>query len=238
MEKSFEKTYHSVEANHWWFISRRSLVKELVLCAQPNHEAAILEIGCSGGPLLQQLRQCGYTKLTGIDISVDAIKLCQERKLGNVRVMDAQQPEFPAGSFDVITASDVLEHLPDAPRALRAWHKLLRPGGTLIVFVPAFMFLWSGHDVVNRHFHRYKANEMVELLKSSGFTIQRKGYWNFTLFVPIAVGRLIKRKLPRQKDISASGDLAEAPRWLNSLLTLLLRLENRFITSGINFPWG
>jgi len=238
MQKGFEATYHSVEANHWWFISRRALVKEMVLRAQPNREAAILEIGCSGGLLLEDLQECDYTKLTGIDISEDAVKLCRERKLGDMRVMDAQRPEFPPGSFDVIIASDILEHLSDAPLSLRAWHKLLRPEGVLIIFVPAFMFLWSDHDVVNQHFHRYQAGEMVELLKSSGFDVRQKGYWNFTLFPPVMIVRLAKRLLFLKRGVSPSGDLKELPRWLNSLLTSLLFLENRLITSGINFPWG
>ncbi|HEX9047177.1 MAG TPA: class I SAM-dependent methyltransferase, partial [Verrucomicrobiae bacterium] len=141
MNKDYEKIYHEVEAAHWWFVARRDLVKELVCRAAPNRAAAILEIGCSGGPLLRQLRESGYANLTGIDISAEAIALCQERQLGRVAVMDAQQPDFPPESFDVITASDVLEHLADAPRALAAWQALLRPGGAAIIFVPAFQFL-------------------------------------------------------------------------------------------------
>jgi SAM-dependent methyltransferase len=238
MNKGFEKTYHEVEAAHWWFVSRRSLVKDLVCHAAPDRQAAILEIGCSGGPLMAQLRDCGYARLTGIDISPEAVGLCRERNLGDVRVMDAQQPDFPAASFDVITASDVLEHLADAPRAVAAWHKLLRPGGTLMVFVPAFKFLWSGHDVVNHHFHRYRAAELAGLLRSAGFEIQRQGYWNFFLFLPVAIVRLAKRLFAGNSDKLPAGDLKAVPRALNFLLILLLRLENRLMLCGLNFPWG
>lgn len=238
MNKGFEKTYHEVEAAHWWFVSRRALVKDLVCRVAPGRSSAILEIGCSGGPLLGQLRDSGYTHLTGIDISPEAIALCRERNLGDVRVMDAQQPDFPAASFDVITASDVLEHLADAPRAVAAWHQLLRPGGTLIVFVPAFQFLWSGHDVVNHHFHRYRAAELAGLLRAAGFEIQRQGYWNFFLFLPVAAVRLAKRVFSRPANKLPTGDLQAVPRPLNFLLLLLLRLENRLMLCGLNFPWG
>lgn len=238
MNKDFEKLYHQVEAAHWWFITRRALVKDLVCLAAPDRKAAILEIGCSGGPLLGQLRDSGYANLTGIDISPEAIALCRERNVGNVSVMDAQQPDFPPASFDVLTASDVLEHLADAPRAARNWHTLLRPGGTLIVFVPAFKFLWSEHDEVNHHFHRYRAGELAALLRAAGFVVERRGYWNFFLFGPVAVVRLAKRLARATSHKTPAGDIKPVPSLLNSMLVFLLSLENRLILAGLNFPWG
>jgi SAM-dependent methyltransferase len=236
MNKDFERVYHEVEAAHWWFVARRALVKNLVCRVAPNRAARILEIGCSGGPLLQQLRDAGYADLTGIDISPEAVALCRERKLGAVAVMDAQQPDFPPESFEVITASDVLEHLADAPRALAAWRTLLRPGGTVIIFVPAFQFLWSGHDEVNQHFHRYRAGELAALARAAGFEVQRRGYWNFFLFPPVALVRWIKRLLGPAKN--PSGDIKPVAAPLNALLAFLLRIENRLLLAGLNFPWG
>jgi len=238
MNADFEKLYHELEATHWWFVARRALVEGLVGQAAPDRASAILEIGCSGGPLLRQLRGGGYVNVTGIDISPEAIALCRQRNLGNVRVMDAQQPDFPPASFEVITASDVLEHLADPPRALAAWRQLLRPGGTVIVFVPAFSFLWSGHDEVNHHFHRYRAGELSSLLRAAGFEIQRQGYWNFCLFPPTALLRLAKRLAPGASKKPPVGDIHPVPSPLNGLLIFLLRLENRLILSGLNFPWG
>jgi 2-polyprenyl-3-methyl-5-hydroxy-6-metoxy-1,4-benzoquinol methylase len=238
MNKQFETLYHEVEATHWWFVSRRALVKSLVALTAPNRTSAILEIGCSGGPLLQQLRDDGYNDLTGIDLSSEAIALCRQRSLGNVRVMDAQQPDFPPASFEVITASDVLEHLADAPRAVAAWHRLLCPGGTLVVFVPAFQCLWSRHDEVNHHFHRYRAAELASLLRAAGFEIQRQGYWNFCLFLPVALLRLARRLVPDSSKKPPVGDLQPMPSQINSLLIWLLRLENRLVLAGLDFPWG
>lgn len=238
MNKEFETLYHEVEATHWWFVTRRALVGSLVALTAPNRTAAILEIGCSGGPLLQQLHNAGYTALTGIDLSPEAIALCRQRNLGQVLVMDAQQPDFPPASFEVITASDVLEHLADAPRAVAAWFRLLRPGGTLMIFVPAFKCLWSGHDDVNHHFHRYRAGELAALLRTAGFEIQRQGYWNFFLFLPVALLRLARRLVPASAKTPPVGDIQPLPSPLNSLLICLLRLENRLVLAGLNFPWG
>jgi SAM-dependent methyltransferase len=238
MNKEFETLYHAVEATHWWFVTRRALVGSLVALAAPNRASAILEIGCSGGPLLQRLGDAGYTALTGIDLSPEAIALCRQRNLGQVLVMDAQQPDFPPASFEVITASDVLEHLADAPRAVAAWYRLLRPGGTLLVFVPAFKCLWSRHDEVNHHFHRYRAGELASLLRAAGFEIQRQGYWNFFLFPPVALLRLARRLAPASAKALPVGDLRPIPSLLNSLLICLLRLENRLVLAGLDFPWG
>lgn len=238
MNKDFETFYHEVEATHWWFVTRRALVRSLVALAAPNRTSAILEIGCSGGPLLRQLRDDGYRNLTGIDLSPEAIALCRQRSLDNVLVMDAQQPDFPPASFDIITASDVLEHLADARRAVAAWYQLLRPGGTLLVFVPAFPCLWSGHDEVNHHFHRYRAGELASLLRAAGFEIQRQGYWNFCLFPPVALLRLARRLVPASAKKLPVGDLRPPPSPLNSLLIFLLRLENRLVLWGLDLPWG
>lgn len=238
MNKGFEKTYHEVEAAHWWFVTRRALVRELVCRLARTRQAAILEIGCSGGPLMESLQAEGFVHLFGIDISPEAIALCRARNLPNVSVMDAQTPEFPPASFDVITASDVLEHLADVPRALAAWHQLLRPGGAVVVFVPAFQFLWSGHDVINHHFHRYRAAELAGLLRTAGFEVQRQGYWNFFLFLPVAVFRLAKRVFSGSSEKLPAGDLKPVAAPVNQLLIWLLKLENRLMLAGVNFPWG
>jgi SAM-dependent methyltransferase len=238
MNKGFEQTYHEVEATHWWFCTRRALVKALVRQAAPGPEATILEIGCSGGPLMESLRADGFNNVVGIDISPEAVALCRARQLPNVSVMDAQAPNFLPATFDVITASDVLEHLADAPRALAEWHKLLRPGGTVLVFVPAFRFLWSGHDDINHHFHRYRAPELAGMLRAAGFEVQRQGYWNFFLFLPVALVRLAKRVFSSAAKKLPAGDLKPVIGPVNQMLIWLLTLENRLLLAGVNFPWG
>lgn len=238
MQKDFEATYHSEEENHWWFTSRRELVRQLVRRATPDRNADILEIGCSGGPLLQKLRADGYANLTGIDISEEAIALCARRGVSNVSVMDAQHLKYPDASFDIITASDVLEHLADAPTALREWHRALRSGGKLFVFVPAFMFLWSEHDVANQHQHRYRATELKIALENAGFTVERRGYWNFFLFAPVAVVRFFKKLLFKSRNTSGQGDLKKTSNIANTILQLMLKIENRILLAGFNFPWG
>lgn len=232
MNEEYESHYHSVEEQHWWFRGRRHMVWSLIEELKLPTTATILEIGCSGGPLLLQLRQAGYTHLTGIDVSARAIATARQRDLANVHVMDGAKLDFPDNSFDLVIASDVLEHIEDETAALREWHRVLRPEGHLLVFVPAHEFLWSEHDVVNHHFRRYSATRLRQVLQPQ-FAVQRTGFWNNLLFFPTAAVRLLQRWWPARPD----GDLQVLPRLLNQALYQLLKLENQ-LSPALALPFG
>lgn len=229
MNEAYESHYHSVEEQHWWFMARRHMVWSLIQELRLPTTASVLEIGCSGGPLLLQLRQAGYTHLTGIDVSSRAIATAQQRGLADVHVMDGTRLEFADNSFDLVIASDVLEHIEDEATALREWHRVLRPGGQLLVFVPAHAFLWSQHDVVNHHYRRYSAAGLRHVLQQQQFVVQRAGFWNNMLFFPTAAVRLLQRWWPAR----STGDLQVLPQSVNQALLYLLQLENRV---GKTFP--
>ena len=137
MQKAYEERYHQAESDYWWFVGRRQIVRMLVEEEEPDKQSRILEIGCSGGLLMKEFQSLGLGQPTGIDISAEAIALCRRAGLDAHR-MDAQELALPAASFDVITASDVLEHLADEEKAAREWRRVLKPGGLLIVFVSRF----------------------------------------------------------------------------------------------------
>ncbi|KAA9331346.1 class I SAM-dependent methyltransferase [Hymenobacter busanensis] len=228
MDTTYEAHYHQLEENHWWFAARRNIVFNLIRQYAPSPDTAILEIGCSGGPLLLDLRAAGYSNLTGIDVSETGIALARRRGLDSVQVMDGAKLDFPDASFDLLIASDVLEHIEDEDQAVREWLRVLRPGGQLIVFVPAFQFLWSQHDEVNHHYRRYSAKRLRATLERGRFAIERTSYWNSTLFLPVAAMRLLQSVLPKKK-AAPSGDLQVIPGGLNKALLTLLRTENRML---------
>ncbi|MBI5387063.1 MAG: methyltransferase domain-containing protein [Verrucomicrobia bacterium] len=205
---------------------------------KPSRVSRVLEIGSSGGLLIRQLQADGYRHITGIDISPEAVRLCREHGLTDVHLMDAQRPEFPDDTFDLLIASDVLEHLADESGAVREWHRILKPDGVLIVFVPAFRLLWSEHDEANRHCRRYRLSELNQCLAAQGFHVERRGYWNCLLFPPVALVRLLRRVLPISRRTAAIGDFFPPPRLLNDALSALLRLENRFHEKGCGLPFG
>lgn len=236
MRADFESRYHRVEDEHWWFVGRRDLLCGLVRDARMGPDSRILDVGCSGGATLRRLEEDGYTAVTGIDLSPEAVSRCRARGLANVYAMDAQRPDFPDQSFDLILASDILEHVPDEGAAVHAWYRLLKPRGVLIALVPAFMALWSPHDEANHHHRRYRLRELRSRLEAAGFETHRASYWNFLLFLPACVVRGLQRLIPALG--RGSPDLAVPPGTANRLLSGLLTGENRLLLAGLRWPFG
>jgi SAM-dependent methyltransferase len=233
VNRTYEAKYHLQEERNWWFEARRDLVIKLL--QHTDHNSKILEIGCSGGPFIRTLNAHGYRDVYGIDISKDAVDLCRTRGMRNIAVMDATRLGFKDGEFDAVIASDVLEHIQDEDLALSECNRILKPAGKLIVFVPAFEFLWSKHDEANHHYRRYSKFRLVRGLADANFEVSRSSYWNLFLFFPACLVRLLQRIQWRQ---NRKGDqLFELNSLLNELLIRLLKAENA-ILSLINFPVG
>lgn len=237
MQDDYEEKYHRVESEHWWFVARRNLVCALVNTYARSRASKILDLGCSGGVTIQQLERLGYTDVGGLDVSPAAIERCRSVGLKNLHAMDAQSPNLPDDSYDLIIASDVLEHLADEQAALKAWFRILRPNGVVLVFVPAFLFMWSPHDVVNQHYRRYRLPELEARLAAVGFETLRRSYWNFLIFPPAALVRLLQRLLPPIRGM-VHLELRLPPPLLNRALIALLRAENWLIRTGVSWPWG
>lgn len=233
MEEKFEKKYHEIEKSHFWFKSRRRYIRN-ILNRHPK-DASVLDIGCSSGILLDELQRDGFKNdnLFGVDISEIAIQNCKSNGISNAYVMDAQHITLQ-NKFDVIIASDCLEHIQNDEDALQNWSNLLKPDGTILVFVPAFMGLWSHHDKVNMHFRRYTLNELKLKLSASKMVVQKGSYWNFFLFIPVFLVRKIEKILPSRKN--DSGDLKNVPA-LNIVLYTLINFEN-WMLRFTNFPFG
>jgi SAM-dependent methyltransferase len=234
MDKNFEKQYHDVETSHWWFKARRKYLLRLLKNAPKNSK--ILDIGCSSGIFLKDLEAQGFNmqNLYGIDISGNAVKNCHKNGIQNAFVMDAQHITLEQ-KFDIIVASDCLEHLEDEKKALENWKNLLAPGGKMYVFVPAFQSLWSHHDVVNMHYRRYTRKELTTRMAGLGLNITASGYWNMFLFLPAYIVRRIAPKLGKKQ--SPHGDIATNNGLVNTLLLQLLSIENR-LPGFMRFPFG
>lgn len=229
MDKKFEKKYHLLEEKYWWFRARRDIIIEIL--KNEKKDKAILDIGCSRGALLKDLNDKGYKNVTGIDISKQAVEICN-KEVGNCYLMDAQKLTFKK-KFDIIIASDVLEHLKDDKKAIENWKSVLKKNGKIICFVPAFQSLWSSHDLVNHHFRRYSKKEILELFREQQMRILRFSFWNFSLFIPI----FLYQKLGQVFIKRNTHNLRTLPNHLNNLLYLLLRFENMALRR-VNFPFG
>ena len=233
MEVEYEKRYHEVETENWWFVSRRRYLLDLLKNAPKD--SVILDIGCSSGIFLKDLEQLGFKteNLFGIDISEKAIENCKKNGIINAFVMDAQKISLPE-KFDIIVASDCLEHLQDDTQAIRNWYEVLKMGGMLYVFVPAFQSLWSTHDEVNMHFRRYTNKELKDKLVSHKLTILKSSYWNFFLFIPLYLFRKFDAVMSRNK--KKEGQIIDG-KMANVVLLQLLLFEN-FLLKYVNFSFG
>ena len=234
MQSEFEDQYHIVERDHWWFVARRHFILQF-LKTQPKNLKR-LDIGCSSGLMLNELHAQGYLSenIFGIDISKKAIENCHTSGLTNTFVMDASELTFPDESFDLIVASDCIEHLKEDDKALAHWNKVLKPNGKALIFAPAFMSLWSPHDEANHHFRRYRCKELTEKIKNHDFRILNSGYWNFFMFLPVFILRFFSRF---GKNHPASADLNMPPHFINKFLIFLLKLENKLL-KYLRFPAG
>lgn len=243
MDDRYEREYHLIEEKNWWFLGRRHMIRKLLEKEDAKKKHKILDVGCSGGALIKELKDNGLT-VTGCDISQKAIKLCKKKGLKDVVCCDCTKLPFKNNYFDYVIASDVLEHIKDDLGTVKEWVRVLKKKGKIIIFVPAFMSLWSGHDEVNHHFRRYSKKRLIRAIIESGLDIRQVSYWNFLLFFPVSVIRFTKRiirgkdHVRKIKKTDNKGDLKRLNPVINKILEISLKIENKIINTGVHFPVG
>jgi SAM-dependent methyltransferase len=142
---------------------------------------------------------------------------------------------FPDDAFDLVTTLDVIEHIDDDVAALAELRRVLRPGGRLLVAVPAFMFLWGKQDEVSHHRRRYTARTLRRALAQAGFGVDRTSYFNTILFLPVAAVRLGRRLVRRPGARQSDFDLG--PASLNRLLGAVFGVEASLVARR-DLPFG
>lgn len=223
-----------VEQSHWWYTGRRKILADFVeaICRQvTDRRPRILDVGCGTGANLLMLSQYGDAE--GVDVSEDALAFCRERGLDKVRLGAAEELPYEDGTFDLVTALDVVEHLDDDLAGLREMRRVLRPGGRVLLFVPTFMFLWGLQDDVSNHRRRYRLPELQRVLEQAGFEIERTTYANITFFLPI----LAMRQLMRLTGIKADSENNINVSALNGVLGGVFGAEGWFL-KRMNLPFG
>jgi SAM-dependent methyltransferase len=227
MEISAYAAEAAIEVDHWWFVGRRRLFARIVDELGVPADAAILDVGTGTGANLRLLRDLGFARVTGVDFSPEAIRFCAEKGLGAVEQGDVRALPFADGRFDLVFATDVVEHVDDDLAALREIRRVLTPGGQVLLTVPTFPILWGLQDEVSLHRRRYRLGELLARLDAAGLSAQRHFYFNYLLFLPILAARRLIRLLRIRLD--SEGEVNT--KWLNRLLALV------FLCDVNTAPW-
>jgi SAM-dependent methyltransferase len=223
-----------VEQEHWWYTGRRKILTGFVeeICRQvTDRRPRILDVGCGTGANLLMLSE--YGEAEGVDISEAALAFCRERGLDKVRLGAGEKLPYEDGTFDLVTALDVVEHMDDDLAGLREMRRVLRPGGRVLLFVPTFMFLWGLQDDVSNHRRRYRLPELRRVLEQAGFEIERTTYANITFFLPI----LVMRQLMRLTGLKADSENNINVTALNGVLGGVFGAES-WLLKFMNLPFG
>ncbi len=183
----------AIEETHWWFVGRRRLFGRELEAAGIRLDARILDVGTGTGSNLRMLRDLRYSAVEGLDMSEEAIRWCAGKGLGPVRRGSICDMPFEEGRFDAVLATDIIEHVEDDERALTELTRVIRPGGTALITVPAFPALWGLQDEVALHRRRYRMRPLLQLVRASGLSVARAYHFNYLLFLPIWGARQVMR---------------------------------------------
>jgi SAM-dependent methyltransferase len=224
---------YELEDRHWWFRSRRRVVRALLEHAELGPAPRILDAGCGTGRNLVEYASLGAVE--GVDFSADAVEFCRLRGLEGVRQAALERLPFEADRFDLIVATDVIEHLDDDRVALAELGRVAAPGGRLVVTVPAYAWLWSQHDESMHHRRRYSERGLSEALEASGWEPQVRTYFFTALLPGVAAVRLLRRL---RRTETPRSDMTLAPAFLGHLLELPSTGEAKLIERGVRLPAG
>ncbi|RPJ53838.1 MAG: class I SAM-dependent methyltransferase, partial [Acidobacteria bacterium] len=217
----------AAESRHFWFRGFRRFVRPVLAAAVPGRPSVrLLDCGCGTGANLRMLGEFG--RAFGIDLNEVGVAFARTEGARVARA-DVVRLPFPDACFDVVTSFDVIYCLDgEAERAAIAeMHRVLRPGGGLVINVAAMPILRGNHSVLSRELRRYTAGSLRERLAAARFRVAEVRYTNATLFPLLLAVRLAQRAAGLKEEGEATREITVPPAPVNAVLTALLAAEAR-----------
>jgi 2-polyprenyl-3-methyl-5-hydroxy-6-metoxy-1,4-benzoquinol methylase len=232
MERIVYDRMAELDERHWWYRARRDILGDLIRREiRLPAGARILEVGCGTGHNLPMLGAFGHVDAIEID---EAARDIASLRLGHP-VMNAPLPELEGvrpEAYDLIAMLDVLEHVEADREALVSLASKLRPGGRILITVPAHPWMWSAHDVVNHHHRRYTRRALRAVVADAELKLEMMSWFNSLLF-PLAAAARVAGRISGKED--SDDKLPPAP--INSLFEAVFGLE-RYAIGRVPFPPG
>ena len=229
--------YHQLaelEDRLWHFEALHGHVRRAFSKHKLPATAKVLDAGCGTGGLLRRMGTWWpETKREGLDFSPLAVEFARKRVGCNITEGSITALPFAENSFDAIISLDVLCQVEQPQTALREFARCLRPGGLVVINVPAYRWLWSYHDDAVQSCHRFSRAEVVNLLRDAGLQPVYTTYWNTLLFPAIVIRRKL---LPAPRN--GTSDVHDYAPWISALLRGLLAIERAWLNTGLTLPFG
>jgi len=233
MEAAEYRKMAAVEDGMWFYRALHAHVRRELTAHYGGRPARLLDAGCGTGGLIRRLAAVEPAwRWTGVDVEPLACALARERCVGEIREASVLALPFGEGEFDAVVLSDVLYHLDDDAAALWEAHRVLRPGGVLVVNVPAYRWLWSYHDEATHARRRYTRGEVVGKLRAAGFGAVRATHWN-ALPLPLVVVR--RKLLPAPR---GGSDVRLYPVPVEALFRAAMAVERGWLSLAGSLPFG
>ena len=233
MDRSAYDRLFELERRHFWRIGRRHVILDILERWRPPGALRILDVGGACSLVSQEMTRFG--EVTVVEPDVPTARFAASELGLDVRPGSLPDDMPVSGQFDVVTLFDVLEHIDDEGSAMAAVHQLVRPGGLLVVTVPALPLLWSDHDVSVHHRRRYTQATLRPVIEGAGFRLARLSYHTCLLFPLVFAQRMASRL--RGVKARAEYDVKVPAAPLNRTLLAVMELERRLLRR-VDLPIG
>lgn len=228
-------TCFGLEDGSFWFAHRNRCIAAVVSRHKPPHGLPIVDVGGGNGYVARMLHENGHRTIL-VEPGDSGVRNARARGLPELVQASTDDLDILPGSVGGIGLFDVLEHIPDDAAALRAFHRMLAPGGRIYATVPAHAWLWSSADEHAGHQRRYTKQGLRDLFERCGFDASFVSYYFWPLPLPMLAKRVLTERISRRRDHSRRAASEHAGR--HPLLDKLLGWEERRLRGGRTIPVG